>query len=91
MDYLSSFINNFENVFQSLNIYRSVIIIHNDNDNDNEKELIIKLKEKDHLPIIINNIDDINNYLYNYRLFIIKDISLLNFINKKYYNFIAIY
>lgn len=92
MDQLSSFINNFEYVFHSFNIYRSIIIIDDDdNDNDIQNKLINKLKEKDHNPIIIRDITDINEYIYNYRLFIIKDISLLSFLNKNHYNFIAIY
>lgn len=83
--YLSSFIHNLEKVFENINIYRTIIILNNYN---NLNLLIKKLKENNHIPIFINNSYDIN---YNYRLFIIKDISLLSYINKKYYNFIAIY
>ena len=84
-NYLSSFIFNLEKVFENINIYRTIIILNNYN---NVNLLIKKLKENNHIPIFINNSNDIN---YNYRLFIMKDISLLNHINKTYYNFIAIY
>jgi len=85
MNNLSIFIKNIEEIYENINIYRMIIIINN---NIKEIELIKELKDKNHIPIIINNINDID---YNYRLFIIKDIRLLSFVNKKYYNFIAIY
>ncbi len=84
---LSSFIFNLERVFENINIYRTIIILNNYNYN-NLNLLIKKLKENNHIPIFINSSHDIN---YNYRLFIMKDISLLSHINKNYYNFIAIY
>jgi hypothetical protein len=84
-NYLSNFIHNFEYAYHNLNIYRGIIIINNLN---NQDSLIDKLKEYNHLPLVINNQNDIN---YNYRLFIINDISLLSFLNKNNYNFIAIY
>lgn len=84
-NYMTSFIFNLESIFENINIYRTIIILHNYN---HLNLLINKLKENNHIPIIINNINDIN---YNYRLFIMKDISLLSHINKNYYNFIAIY
>ena len=84
-NYLLSFISNFEYIYHNLNIYRAIII----NNNINSQELLItKLKEYNHSPLIINNQNDIN---YNYRLFIINDISLLSLLNKNNYNFIAIY
>jgi len=85
--YLSSFIFNLERVFENINIYRTIIILNNYNYN-NLNLLIKKLKENNHIPIFINSSHDIN---YNYRLFIMKDISLLSHINKNHYNFIAIY
>jgi len=81
------FISNIENIYQTINIYRSLIII----DNNNQNFLIKKLKEKFHYPIVINNINDIININYNYRLFILNDISLLKLLNKNNFNFIAIY
>jgi hypothetical protein len=82
---LSNFIDNLEYIYHNLNIYRGIIININLN---NQDILIDKLKEYNHLPLIINNQNDIN---YDYRLFIINDISLLSFLNKNDYNFIAIY
>jgi hypothetical protein len=82
---LSNFIDNLEYIYHNLNIYRGIIININLN---NQDILIDKLKEYNHLPLIINNQNDIN---YDYRLFIINDISLLSFLNKNNYNFIAIY
>lgn len=82
---LSTFIFNFEYMYHNLNIYRAIII---NNTLNNQEFLIEKLKEYNHSPLIINNINDIN---YDYRLFIINDISLLSLFNKNNYNFIAIY
>jgi len=82
---MDKFIYNLEYIYQNINIYRTIIII---NDYNNQQLLIDKLKQHNHNPIIINSINDIN---YNYRLFIINDISLLSSLNKNNYNFIAIY
>jgi len=84
---LIQFINNIEEVYETINIYRGIIII--DNNKQNELYYLInELINKNHNPIIINNINDIN---YNYRLFIITNIKLLQNINIDNYNFIAIY
>ncbi len=78
-----NFIDYIENLYQSLNIYRA-IIISNKNLFNIKKELI----NNNHLPIIINN----NSYInYDYRLFLINDIKLLSKFKKDSYNIIIIY
>jgi len=79
-----SFIDYIENLYQTLDIYRAIIILNN---NQNLNNLINDLKSKNHNPIIINNpfID------YNYRLFIINNPNNLNKFQKNSYNLIIIY
>jgi len=84
---IKRFVEYFDNEYSMINIYRAIIIINNLNEN----ELLLleeQLKNKNHNPIIVNNHRDIN---YDYRLFIIKDLMLLNNFNKDCYNFIAVY
>ena len=86
-DNINKFVDYLEYTYSMINIYRAIIIINNITDN----ELLLleqQLKNKNHNPIIVNNNSDIN---YDYRLFIIKDILLLNNFNKDNYNFIAVY
>jgi len=86
MNNIKKFVDYIENIYQLINIYRGIIIVNNKKD-----EILLleeELKNKNHNPKIIKNNDDIN---YNYRLFIISDITLLNNFNKDNYNFIAIY
>ena len=84
---INNFVDNFDYEYSLINIYRAIIIINNMNDTE-LLHLEQQLKNKNHNPIIVNDYRDIN---YDYRLFIIKDIMLLNNFNKKNYNFIAIY
>jgi hypothetical protein len=86
-DNINKFVDYLEYTYSMINIYRAIIIINNITDN----ELLLleqQLKNKNHNPIIVKNNNDIN---YDYRLFIIKDILLLNNFNKDNYNFIAVY
>lgn len=82
-----NFINNLEKIYENINIYRAIILI---NDIKKEELLLLEneLKKNNHNPLIINNKYDIN---YNYRLFIIKDISIINNLKKENFNFIFIY
>jgi len=79
-----SFIDYIENLYQTLDIYRAIIILNN---NLNLNDLINDLKSKNHNPIIINNsfID------YNYRLFIINNPYYLYYFKKNSYNLIIIF
>lgn len=86
-DDIKRFVDYFDHKYSMINIYRAIIIINNISD----KELFLleqQLKNKNHNPIFINDYRDID---YDYRLFIIKDILLLNNFNKDNYNFIAVY
>lgn len=86
-DNINKFVDYLEYTYSMINIYRAIIIINN----ITEHELLLleqQLKNKNHNPIIVNHDNDIN---YDYRLFIIKDILLLNNFNKDNYNFIAVY
>ena len=82
---MKNFIETIEYIYETLDIYRAIIIANNDNELN---ELFISLRNKDHNPIIVNRNSQID---YNYRLFLIKDINLINFFNKKKYNHIFIY
>lgn len=86
-DDIKRFVDYFDYKYSIINIYRAIIIINNISD----KELLLleqQLKNKNHNPIFISDYRDID---YDYRLFIIKDIVLLNNFNKNDYNFIAVY
>lgn len=85
LDNIMKFVEYLEYTYSIINIYRAIIIINNEN------ELLLleeQLKNKNHNPLFVNNYNDIN---YNYRLFIIKDLQLLNNFNRDNYNFIAVY
>ena len=84
---IHQFINNIEEIYKTINIYRGIIII----DNNKQNELLLlkdELINNNHNPIIVNHLHDIN---YNYRLFILTNINLLSKIKIENYNFIAIY
>lgn len=82
-----TFIDYIENLYESLNIYRAIIVT---NINVDLLNLSSELIEKNHNPIIINE-SNYSNINYNYRLFIINDIKYLTKFNKNYYNLIIIY
>jgi len=82
-----TFIDYIENLYESLNIYRAIIVT---NINVDLLNLSLELIEKNHNPIIINE-SNYSNINYNYRLFIINDIKYLTKFNKNYYNLIIIY
>ena len=87
LDNIKKFVDFLDYTYSMINIYGAIIIINNFNDN----ELLLleeQLKNKNHNPIFVKNNNDIN---YDYRLFIIKDILLLNNFNRDNYNFIAVY
>jgi len=67
-------------LYKSIDIYRAIIIIDNYNN-----DLIKDLENNDYQPLIIKKKEDID---YNYRLFIINDINLLQDFNKNNYNLI---
>jgi len=78
-----NFIDYIEDLYQSINIHRAIILT-NKNLYNLKKDLI----NNNHSPIIINN----NSYInYNYRLFLINDINLLDKFKKNSYNIIIIY
>jgi len=76
-----SYINYIENLYETMNIYRAIIIVNNNNIKKIEKELI----NNNHLPIIINDNSLID---YNYRLFLLTDIELISKFEKNSYNLI---
>lgn len=67
-------------LYKSIDIYRAIIIIDN-----YTNDLIKELENNDYQPLIIKKKEDID---YNYRLFIINDINLLQDFNKNNYNLI---
>lgn len=81
-------INKIEQIYKSINIYRSIIIASANEKQENLLELQEELKNNNHSPLIITNKNQIN---YNYRIFIITDINLLPFFDKNSYNLIIIY
>ena len=84
-----SFIDYIENLYQSLDIYRAIIVINNDNNDNNDNHLISELKDKNYEPLLIT--DEITEINYNYRLFIIKNPQNLYKFKKDSYNLIIIY
>lgn len=82
-----TFINYIENLYQSLDIYRAIIIINDDNCCDSH--LISELQNKNYEPLLIT--DEITEINYNYRLFIIKNPQNLYKFKKNSYNLIIIY
>jgi len=92
-----SFIDYLENIYQTEDIYRAIIVItgntnddtRNTNDNNKIQNLIKDLKNKNHDPILITN--EIQEIDYNYRLFIITKLDYLYKFKKNYYNQIIIY
>lgn len=84
-----TFIDYLENLYESINIFRAIIIISDSNYNYNN--LINELKDKNHSPIFINNYINKNDINYDYRLFIINDIENLYKIKRDSYNLIIIF
>ena len=87
---MSSFIDYIENLYHTLDIHRTIIVLSDDNNNENN-QLINELKDKNHSPMIITDYihkDEIN---YDYRLFIIKNPYNLYKFKKDSYNLIIIY
>ena len=76
-----TYINYIENLYQSMNIHRAIVIVNNNNIEKIEKELI----NNDHSPIRINNNSLID---YDYRLFLLTDIELISKFEKNSYNLI---
>tara|TARA_Y100000389_G_C17444554_1_gene510757 strand:+ start:952 stop:1332 length:381 start_codon:yes stop_codon:yes gene_type:complete len=78
-----NFLFNFENIYQNLSIYRSIIIVKNTTDANYIYELLIN---KNHSILVIDDINIfINNLLYfnnfNERVIIIRYDLLYNLIN----------
>jgi len=87
-----NFIDYLENIYQTEDIYRAIIVITGitETTNNNKIQNLIKdLKIKNHEPILIT--DEINEIDYNYRLFIITKLDYLHKFKKNYYNQIIIY
>jgi hypothetical protein len=76
-----TYIDYIENLYQSMNIHRAIVIVNNNNIEKIEKELI----NNDHSPIRINNNSLID---YDYRLFLLTDIELISKFEKNSYNLI---
>lgn len=76
-----TYIDYIENLYQSMNIHRALIIVNNNNIEKIEKDLI----KKDHSPIRIDNNSLID---YDYRLFLLNDIELISKFEKNSYNLI---
>ena len=81
-------IDKIEQIYKSINIYRSIIIANANEKRENLLQLRKELENNNHSPLIITNENQIN---YNYRIFIITDINLLSFFDKNSYNLIIIY
>jgi hypothetical protein len=81
-------IDKIEQIYKSINIYRSIIIANANEKQETLLELQEELENNNHSPLIITNKNQIN---YNYRIFIITDINLLSFFDKNSYNLIIIY
>lgn len=80
------FIDNINDIYNNISIYRSIIIT---NSNKETKLYNNKLKNTNHSPLCYKKNDDID---YNYRLFIINKDDFKDFITKiniNEYNFIA--
>jgi hypothetical protein len=76
-----TYIDYIENLYQSMNIHRAIVIVNNNNIEKIEKELI----NNNHSPIRINNNSLID---YDYRLFLLTDIELISKFEKNSYNLI---
>ena len=76
-----TYIDYIENLYQSMNIHRAIVIVNKNNIEKIEKELI----NNDHSPIRINNNSLID---YDYRLFLLTDIELISKFEKNSYNLI---
>jgi len=83
---MNLFINKIEDIYHELNIKRAIILMLSTS--DDIYDLYHKLINKSHNPIIITDISVID---YNYRLFIINDIDLLDKFENDSYNIIFIY
>lgn len=84
---INKFIKELEDIYETYDIYRCIIIINNIED---KNKLINKLKKYNHNPLYISASTD--NIDLNYRLYIIlnKNINIIyNNINIKNYNFLA--
>lgn len=73
-----------ENLYQSLDIYRAIILVH---DYNSISQISNELKNKYHNPMIINDSTVIN---YDYRLFITDNIDNLCKFTKNSYNLIIV-
>lgn len=80
----STLITRIEHIYECVNIYRAIILLTNTEDNK-ITHLYNQLCLHNHNPLIITAEPDIN---YDYRLFIIKDIDLLDKFSKDSYNLI---
>lgn len=81
-----TFIDYIENLYQSLDIYRAIILVKNNND---IKLLLSDLKKNNHNPLIITN--ETNEINYNYRLFIINNFNIIQKFKKDSFNLIIVY
>jgi len=81
-----SFIDKIEKLYEEINIKRAIILMIN-NKPEKINEIYRQLLYKNHSPVIIDEISVID---YNYRLFIINDIDLLDKFEKESYNIIII-
>jgi len=79
-----TFIDYIESLYQSLDIYRAVILVK---DCASIPYISNELKNKYHNPVVINDTTIIN---YDYRLFIIDNIDNLCKFTKNSYNLIII-
>lgn len=81
-----SFIDKIEKLYQEVNIKRAIILMMN-NKPEKINEIYRQLLHKNHIPVIIDELSVID---YNYRLYIITDIDLLDKFEKESYNIIII-
>jgi hypothetical protein len=79
-----TFIDYIESLYQSLDIYRAVILVK---DCASIPYISNELKNKYHNPVVINDTTIIN---YDYRLFIIDNIDNLCKFTKNSYNLIIV-
>jgi hypothetical protein len=81
-----SLIDKIEKLYQTVNIKRAIIFITN-NKPEKINEIYKQLLNNHHIPVII---DDLSIIDYNYRLYIINDIQLLDKFEKDSFNIIII-
>lgn len=77
-----TFINYIENLYETLDIYRAIIVINNKN--IDYSKLMLDLIKNNHNPLFITN--QTNEINYDYRLFIIDNLNDIKKFKKNSFN-----